>query len=108
MSEKSALAKSRVRCREIMTSKVSTANGEMTIRAVAQMLKDGDIGALPVVEKDTNKLVGKIQFRPLQIRQNPLPQQIFSLAFRRMKRIFVRLRQNCKDNFPELIGNLIL
>ena len=68
MSEESASAKSRVRCREIMTSKVSTANGKMTLRAVAQMLKDGDIGALPVVEKDTNKLVGIVTDRDIVVR----------------------------------------
>lgn len=68
MSEESASQKSRVRCREIMTSNVSTASGEMTIQAVSQMMRDGDIGVLPVVEPNTNKLVGIITDRDIVVR----------------------------------------
>jgi len=68
MSEESASAKSRLRCREIMTSKVLTANGEMTLQAVARMMKDGDIGVLPVVENGTNKLLGIVTDRDIVVR----------------------------------------
>lgn len=68
MSERKTSDKSRMRCREIMTGKVSVANGEMTLQDVAKMLKDGDIGILPVVEKDTNKLLGLVTDRDIVVR----------------------------------------
>ena len=68
MSERSAKTNSRVRCRDIMTKSVQTANRETTLQDVAQMLKDGDIGILPVVEKDTNKLIGLITDRDIVVR----------------------------------------
>ena len=68
MNKESALAKSRLRCREIMTSNVLTTIGEMSLREAAQMMKDGDIGVLPVVEKQTGKLVGIVTDRDIVIR----------------------------------------
>ena len=68
MNEESASAKSRLRCREIMTGSVLTTTGEMSLREAAQMMKDGDIGVLPVVEKETNKLVGIVTDRDIVVR----------------------------------------
>ena len=68
MNEESASAKSRLRCREIMTGNVLTTTGEMSLRDAAQMMKDGDIGVLPVVENETNKLVGIVTDRDIVVR----------------------------------------
>ncbi len=68
MNEESASAKSRLRCREIMTGNVLMTTGEMSLRDAAQMMKDGDIGVLPVVETETNKLVGIVTDRDIVIR----------------------------------------
>ncbi|MBA3333990.1 MAG: CBS domain-containing protein [Pyrinomonadaceae bacterium] len=68
MSERKISDKSRTRCREIMTSKISAANGEMTLQTVAKMLRDGDIGILPVIEKETNKLLGLVTDRDIVVR----------------------------------------
>jgi len=68
MNEESASAKSRLRCREIMTGNVLTTTGEMSLRDAAQMMKDGDIGVLPVVETETNKLVGIVTDRDIVVR----------------------------------------
>jgi CBS domain-containing protein len=51
-----------------MTAKVSVANGEMTLQAVAKILRDGDIGVLPVVENETNKLLGLVTDRDIVVR----------------------------------------
>jgi len=51
-----------------MTGNVLTTTGEMSLRDAAQMMKDGDIGVLPVVEKKTNKLVGIITDRDIVVR----------------------------------------
>ena len=68
MNEESASAKSRLRCREIMTGNVLTTTSEMSLRDAAQMMKDGDIGVLPVVETETNKLVGIVTDRDIVVR----------------------------------------
>jgi len=68
MNEESGSAKSRLKCREIMTGNVLTTIGEMSLRDAAQMMKDGDIGVLPVVEKETNKLVGIVTDRDIVVR----------------------------------------
>lgn len=68
MSEKEASAKSRVRCRDIMTRNLTTASREMTLQEVAQMMSEGDFGVLPVVEKETKKLVGIITDRDIVVR----------------------------------------
>ena len=61
-------AKSRVRCREIMTKNVSTVTPEMPLYEVAKKMKDSDVGALPVVENETKKLVGIITDRDIVVR----------------------------------------
>jgi CBS domain-containing protein len=68
MNEESASAKSRLRCRDIMTGNVLTTTSEMALKDAAHMMKDGDIGVLPVVERETNKLVGIITDRDIVVR----------------------------------------
>lgn len=66
MSEKTFSANARKRCREIMTSSVKTANREMTLQEVAILLRDGDMGSLPIVED--GKLVGIVTDRDIVVR----------------------------------------
>lgn len=68
MNEESASTKSRLRCRDIMTSQVLTTTGDMVLKDAAQMMKDGDIGVLPVVERETEKLVGIVTDRDIVVR----------------------------------------
>src|SRR5580765_7951916 len=63
-AEKSAI--SRMRCSEIMTREVRTASREMTLRDVAVMMRDGDMGAVPVVEDKL--LVGIVTDRDMVVR----------------------------------------
>ena len=63
-AEKSAL--SRMRCSEIMTRDVRTATREMTLRDVAVMMRDGDMGSVPVVED--GRLVGIVTDRDIVVR----------------------------------------
>ena len=66
MSESQASAISRMRCREIMTKNVKTATRDMTLQKVAAMMRDGDMGAVPVVEN--GKLVGIVTDRDIVVR----------------------------------------
>lgn len=66
MSESEAPKKTRMRCREIMSAKVKTAERSTTLREVAGLMRDGDVGALPVVED--GKLVGIVTDRDIVIR----------------------------------------
>lgn len=59
-------AKSRVRCRDIMTSSVKTATREHTLKDVAALMRDGDMGSVPVVEY--GKLVGIVTDRDIVVR----------------------------------------
>lgn len=56
----------RIKCRDIMTSNVRTATLDMTLREVAVVMRDGDMGAIPVVEK--GKLVGIVTDRDIVVR----------------------------------------
>lgn len=67
MSEKEAI-NPRQKCRDIMTKNPTVANKEMTLREVAALMRDGDFGVLPVVEKNTNKLVGILTDRDVVVR----------------------------------------
>lgn len=58
--------KARMRCREIMTSSVKTATREMTLQNVALLMRDGDMGAVPVI--DGGKLVGIVTDRDIVVR----------------------------------------
>ena len=66
MNEKTFSENARRRCREIMTSNVKTANREMSLREVAVLMRDGDMGAMPVVEN--NKLIGIVTDRDIVVR----------------------------------------
>jgi CBS domain-containing protein len=60
--------KSRIKCREIMTSNVSVGTVEMSLQDVAKLMKDKDIGVLPIVETGTNKLLGIVTDRDIVVR----------------------------------------
>jgi CBS domain-containing protein len=66
MSEQKFSENARRRCREIMTSNVKTANCEMSLQAVAALMRDGDMGALPIVEGE--RLVGIVTDRDIVVR----------------------------------------
>lgn len=66
MTEAETSAISRMRCREIMTKNVRTATSDMTLRGVAAMMRDGDMGAVPVV--DDGKLIGIVTDRDMVVR----------------------------------------
>ena len=66
MTEAERSAVSRVRCSEIMTRDVRTATRQMTLREVAQMMRDGDMGSVPVVEDA--RLVGIVTDRDIVVR----------------------------------------
>jgi CBS domain-containing protein len=57
----------RRRCRDIMTRNLTTAKREMTLQQVAQLMREGDMGAVPVVD-DVNKLVGILTDRDIVVR----------------------------------------
>ena len=56
----------RMRCREIMTSDVTTATRDMTLQQAAVLMRDGDMGSIPVVEG--GKLVGILTDRDIVVR----------------------------------------
>ena len=66
MSDQTFSANTRKRCREIMTSNVTTANKNMTLQEVALLLREGDMGSLPIVEG--GKLVGIVTDRDIVVR----------------------------------------
>jgi CBS domain-containing protein len=66
MSENEAAIKTRTRCREIMSTRLKTATREMSLQEVALLMREGDMGALPVVED--GRLVGIVTDRDIVIR----------------------------------------
>ena len=66
MTEAETSAISRMRCSEIMTKNVRVATRDMSMREVAAMMRDGDMGAVPVVAD--GKLVGIVTDRDIVIR----------------------------------------
>ncbi|MEP6786906.1 MAG: CBS domain-containing protein [Acidobacteriota bacterium] len=66
MTEAESSAISRLRCREIMTKNVRTATRDMSVSDVAALMRDGDMGAVPVV--DGGKLVGIVTDRDIVVR----------------------------------------
>lgn len=66
MTEAESTAISRLRCSEIMTRNVRTATGGMSLGEVAAMMRDGDMGAVPVVDHD--KLIGIVTDRDIVVR----------------------------------------
>ncbi len=66
MSDAEGSAISRRRCREIMTGNVRTVTSETSVRDVSVLMREGDIGAVPVV--DAGKLVGIVTDRDIVVR----------------------------------------
>ncbi|MBS1796638.1 MAG: CBS domain-containing protein [Acidobacteria bacterium] len=66
MNETTLSENARRRCREIMTRNVRTATREMSVREVAALMRDGDMGSIPVVENE--KLVGIVTDRDIVVR----------------------------------------
>ena len=66
MAEAEGKARERTRCRDIMTSSVTTASPGTSLHEVAVMMRDGDVGSLPVV--DGNRLVGIVTDRDIVVR----------------------------------------
>ena len=66
MSEKAFSENARRRCKEIMTRSVTTATREMSLKNVALLMRDGDMGALPIVEN--GKLAGIVTDRDIVVR----------------------------------------
>ncbi|CAN5759798.1 CBS domain-containing protein [soil metagenome] len=61
-----ATNKARLRCRDIMTSNVKTATRDVPLSEVAAMLRDGDMGSMPIVEGGI--LVGIVTDRDIVVR----------------------------------------
>ena len=66
MTEAETSANSRLRASEIMTKNVRTATRDLSLRDVASMMRDGDMGAVPVV--DGGKLIGIVTDRDIVVR----------------------------------------
>jgi CBS domain-containing protein len=66
MNENKFSENARRRCREIMTRNVKTATREMSLQAVAALMRDGDMGSMPIVED--GKLVGIVTDRDIVVR----------------------------------------
>lgn len=66
MSEAGSAAISRMRCREIMTREMRTAARDASLQEAAAMMRDGDVGAVPVVED--GRLVGIVTDRDIVVR----------------------------------------
>ncbi len=66
MTEKEASAMSRMRCSEIMTKNVKTAPRDTALCEVAVIMREADVGAVPVV--DGTKLVGIVTDRDIVVR----------------------------------------
>jgi CBS domain-containing protein len=66
MTDAGSAAISRLRCSEIMTRDVKTAEPGTSLRDAAVMMRDGDMGSIPVVEG--GKLVGIVTDRDMVVR----------------------------------------
>ena len=66
MTDSESTAISRKRCSEIMTANVRTATRGASLREVAIMMREGDMGAVPIVED--GKLVGIVTDRDIVVR----------------------------------------
>lgn len=67
MTEAESSAISRMRCSEIMTKNVRTATRETSLREAAAIMRDSDVGAVPVVV-DGGVLVGIVTDRDIVVR----------------------------------------
>ena len=66
MTQDEAAAISRRKCSEIMTKSVKTASRDTPVRDVALMMRDGDMGSVPVIEG--GRLVGIVTDRDIVVR----------------------------------------
>jgi CBS domain-containing protein len=66
MGQGESSGQSRQKCREIMTKNVRTAAREASLREVGVMMRDGDMGAVPIVDGD--RLVGIVTDRDIVVR----------------------------------------
>jgi CBS domain-containing protein len=66
MGESNALGKAGKLCREIMSTDVTTASPETPLREIAVIMRDGDIGVVPLVENGA--LVGIVTDRDIVVR----------------------------------------
>lgn len=66
MSEVGSSGQARQKCREIMTKNVRTATRGSSLREVATLMRDGDMGAVPIV--DGGRLVGIVTDRDIVVR----------------------------------------
>jgi CBS domain-containing protein len=66
MTQDEAAAISRQKCSEIMTKVVKTATRETSIGDVSALMRDGDMGSVPVVEN--GRLVGIVTDRDIVVR----------------------------------------
>lgn len=64
---KQAARTGRLRCAEIMTRNVTTANIELDLQSIARLMRDEDLGVLPVVDA-AQKLVGVVTDRDVVVR----------------------------------------
>jgi CBS domain-containing protein len=64
MAESTSLA--RTRCSEIMAKNVKTATSDTSLGEVAAMMRDGDMGSVPVVED--GRLIGIVTDRDMVVR----------------------------------------
>ncbi len=66
MAESAGSGRARLRCREIMTTDVKTVATSTPIRDVAAIMRDADVGSLPVLEG--GKLAGIVTDRDIVVR----------------------------------------
>ena len=66
MTEAESAAIQRMRAREIMTKNVRTAGRDTSLCEAAGIMRDGDLGAVPVV--DNGKLIGIVTDRDIVVR----------------------------------------
>lgn len=66
MSQGESTVQSRQKCREIMTKSVRIATSDASLGDVAAMMRDGDMGAVPIV--DSGRLVGIVTDRDIVVR----------------------------------------
>ena len=66
MAQTDPPAPARLRCRDIMTSSVKTATRETTLQEAAVLMREGDMGSIPVVED--GKLIGIATDRDIVVR----------------------------------------
>jgi CBS domain-containing protein len=57
-----------MKVRDLMTATPATCNPETTAEQAARLMEQHDCGSLPVVEKDSRRLVGMVTDRDLAIR----------------------------------------